>query len=220
MAHTVHIWLDDFSGTANMKVELYPGTSDAIANGTGGDALIEDGNNKGLFTATVSQDLSGDHHGRVLLSSGIIIATFRVHIGGSTIAIGKSNNVTALLLPAMLQQLDTAPSSTIPLAHNEYGYGITHPVIDQNGDNYDVSEATHLYVCNHDLTQTLQTATLGDGLSVDGHEFTFTPIAAVTANVTTVDKPLHWSLREVTGSMNRELTPGRIVVTPSATAIP
>ena len=56
-----------------LTVELYPHGSDAIAN-TGGDSLTEATNRRGLYTATISETLSGWHTAHVKLSGTVIAA--------------------------------------------------------------------------------------------------------------------------------------------------
>lgn len=67
-----------------LTVELFPYSSDVIANGAGGDALTEATNRNGLYTATVAETLSGWHTAHVKLS-GTVIAAGDVHmIAGET----------------------------------------------------------------------------------------------------------------------------------------
>lgn len=57
-----------------LTVELFAYLSDTIANGAGGDSLTEATNRKGLYTATVSETLTGWHTAHVKLSGTVIAA--------------------------------------------------------------------------------------------------------------------------------------------------
>jgi|GEM_PF-6502207 len=71
------------SGLSSPKLELYPHGSDTIANGAGGDTLTEKTNKKGVYSATVTEALTGWHD--VVVKDGTsVIAGGHVRLADDT----------------------------------------------------------------------------------------------------------------------------------------
>lgn len=58
---TFKLRANELSGQTGLTVRIYALGSDTIANGAGGDALTETASSDGQFTATIAEDLSGQH---------------------------------------------------------------------------------------------------------------------------------------------------------------
>src|SRR4030067_1143533 len=54
------------AGLVGCKLELYPFGTDTIANGAGGDDLVESVNRPGVYTAQVAEALTGMHEAYVV----------------------------------------------------------------------------------------------------------------------------------------------------------
>lgn len=90
-----------------LTVQLYPYGSDTIANGVGGDSLVEETNRKGLYTATVSQGLSGMHTVHVLSGSTPILVSDVRMVDGQTCRVRDADAAALQLLKAQ-RVIDTA----------------------------------------------------------------------------------------------------------------
>lgn len=67
-----------------LTLKLFPYGSDIIANGAGGDAATEATNRKGLYSATVTESISGWHTAHVVDGSGNLIAVGDVYLEDDT----------------------------------------------------------------------------------------------------------------------------------------
>jgi hypothetical protein len=63
-----------------LTLKLYPYGSDTIANGAGGDSCTERTNCKGIYTATVTEAITGLHDALVVDGSSNVIANYSVHM--------------------------------------------------------------------------------------------------------------------------------------------
>jgi len=72
------------AGLAGMTLELYANGSDTLANDGGADALTEETNRDGYYTATVTEALTGKHYALIHLSGGAKIADGYVYLADDT----------------------------------------------------------------------------------------------------------------------------------------
>lgn len=102
------------TGETTLKLELYPLTSGAIANGAGGDAFSEPsaGTRPGYYEATVSQSLTGLHIARILKGSAVIGLTIVEMAATGTIVLGSGLPVS--LSSSTLAQL----TGTLTINHS------------------------------------------------------------------------------------------------------
>ena len=108
-----------FNTGDTLKLELYPLTAGAIANGEGGDDFAETDavNRPGYYVAEVTEPLSGLHHAKVMLG-GFEIASAFVQLGeASLIVLGNGlNSLSGLpvqLDPTGVSQVEEAASPTV-----------------------------------------------------------------------------------------------------------
>ena len=71
------------SGMSTVTLELYPYGSDMIANGAGGDSATEATNAKGIYTATVTQSITGWHRA-VVKAAGTPVGVYDVLLADIT----------------------------------------------------------------------------------------------------------------------------------------
>jgi hypothetical protein len=76
-----------------LTLELYPHGSDTIANGEG-DTLTEETNRHGVYSASVTESLTGLHHAIVVDVSNNSIATYHVDLADTT-AIHYAGDIAA-----------------------------------------------------------------------------------------------------------------------------
>jgi len=95
----------------SLKLELYPFGSDTIANGAGGDTAAEKTNADGLYSADVTQNITGLHDAVIVDGSDNLIATYSVNIRADDATIYRcSDDVAGLVaLPdAQINNFDPA----------------------------------------------------------------------------------------------------------------
>ncbi len=66
-----------------LTLKLYPYGSDTIANGAGGDTMTERTNAKGVYSATVTEAITG-WHDAIIEEGGTSIAALDVHLADDT----------------------------------------------------------------------------------------------------------------------------------------
>ena len=76
-----------------LTLELYPHGSDTIANGAG-DTLTEETNRHGVYSASVTESLTGLHHAIIVDASNNSIATYHVDLADTT-AIHYAGDIAA-----------------------------------------------------------------------------------------------------------------------------
>jgi hypothetical protein len=96
-----------------LTVELFPYSSDVIANGAGGDALAEATNRKGLYTATVAETLSGWHTAHVKLSGTVISVGDVYLVDGATCRVRDHD----ARVSAEIAALEVVPLATVGAVH-------------------------------------------------------------------------------------------------------
>lgn len=70
------------SGMASLTLKLFPHGSDTIANGAG-DSLVEESARKGIYLATVTEGLTGNHHA-IAFSGSTPVAAYDVYLTDTT----------------------------------------------------------------------------------------------------------------------------------------
>lgn len=135
----------------SLTLELYPYGSDTLAN-TGGDALSEATNRKGLYTATVTEPLAGWHTAHVKQGSAIVAvydifladttdvqrcedAPIQLHRGGATIepvTLAASESVYPADIQLTIDNISARDEYTVTWFQNGsvVTSGITSPTIE------------------------------------------------------------------------------------------
>jgi hypothetical protein len=101
-----------------LDLELYPYGSDTIANGAGGDAATEHTNRDGIYSANVTETISGWHTAHVYDGSNNLIAVGNVYMEDDT-AIKRVHDAADRILPV--------EDGAIPAVHTDASGGL--PVI-------------------------------------------------------------------------------------------
>ena len=109
-----------------LDLELYPYGSDTIANGAGGDAATEHTNRDGLYSANVTETISGWHSAHVYDGSNNLIAVGAVYMEDDT-SIKRVHDAADRIYPV--------EDGSIPTAHSDAAGGL--PISDAGGLDLD-----------------------------------------------------------------------------------
>lgn len=99
MANTI-VQLHALPSLGALMLRLYPRTGGAILNGAEGDALTESGSTPGLYTATVTEALTGIHAARIYSGSDLL-GSYLVDLRDTTSAYDLADPAIAVGVAAL-----------------------------------------------------------------------------------------------------------------------